>query len=150
MTYSSSSIIDNRDENTLLVGLRKMSEGGREICVATAFFSLDALLLLADVLADYQRVRILFGDDSDAKQRAKLLQMLRLRSDDDLLRQREELPQLSPLKKVEALFAAGRVEARCYTAKKFHAKAYLITRPVFPSQVGVIGSGNFTRPGLLQ
>lgn len=145
------SIIDNRDENTLLHGLQKMSAGGREIAIATAFFSLDALLLLASTVSGYDRVRILFGDDANAEQRRRLLEMFRQRSDADLLVQRESLPNLSPLKKVEALFAAGRIEARCYTAKKFHAKSYLIQRPDnFPPRLGVLGSGNFTRPGLCQ
>ena len=76
---------------------------------------------------------------------------LRTASDADLLVQREKLPLLSALHKVKALFANGRVEARCYTANKFHAKAYLIMRPeVYPAQMAVIGSGNLTRPGLLQ
>lgn len=146
-----SSIIDNRDGNTLLHGLQMMSAGGRVLRIATAFFSLDALLLLADTIADYDRICILFGDDSDAKQRKRLLEMMRERSDEDLLKQRDNSPNLTPLKKVEALFAAGKIEARCYTAKKFHSKAYVIDRPnIYPSQMGIIGSGNFTRPGLMQ
>ena len=146
-----SSIIDNRDGNTLLKGLQAMSKGGSELRIATAFFSLDALLMLADTLHTYERVRILFGDDADAKQRVRLLAMLRERSDADLLIQRDTLPTLTPLKKIEALFAAGKVEARCYTAKKFHAKAYLADRPdIYPHQMGVLGSGNFTRYGLIQ
>lgn len=146
-----SSIIDNRDENTLLRGLTRISGGGREFWIATAFFSLDALMMIADALENYERIRILFGDDADATQRRKLLELLRTESDKDLLAQRDQLPNLSPLRKVEALFKAGKIEARCYTAKKFHAKAYLIERPnIHPSRMGVIGSGNFTRPGLVQ
>ena len=146
-----SSIIDNRDDNTLLNGLQILSAGGREVSIATAFFSLDALLLLADTLAGYDRIRILFGDDASHSQRKKLLQMLRQVSDADLLVQREAMPNLTPLRKVEGLFKAGRVEARCYTARKFHAKAYLINRPTnAPPKLGIIGSGNFTRPGLTQ
>jgi superfamily II DNA or RNA helicase len=146
-----SSIIDNRDGNTLHHGLSQMSAGGRELRIATAFFSLDALLMLSATIADYDRIHILFGDDADATQRRRLLEMLRQRSDADLLAQRDATPNLTPLKKVEALFASGKVEARCYTAKKFHAKAYLIDRPgIYPPRLGVIGSGNFTRPGLLQ
>ena len=61
-----SSIIDNRDGNTLLNGLQLMSASGRELRTATAFFSLDALLMLADTISSYDRIRILFGDDSDA------------------------------------------------------------------------------------
>ncbi len=150
MANGGSSIIDNRNGNTLLRGLQQMSDGGHELWIATAFFSLDALLLLADTLAEHERIRILFGDDASAVQRKRLLEMLGQRSDADLLAQRESLPNLSPLKKVEALFEAGRVEARCYTREKFHAKAYLIQRPVYPPRLGVIGSGNFTRPGLMQ
>jgi len=147
----STTIIDNRDGNTLLTALERMGAGGRELSIASAFFSLDALLLLADSLENYDRIRILFGDDASPRQRQILLEKLRMASDADLLIQREKLPLLSALQKVEALFAGGRVEARCYTANKFHAKAYLIMRPeVYPAQMAVIGSGNLTRPGLLQ
>lgn len=146
-----SSIIDNREGNTLLNCLQKMSAGGQKLKIASAFFSLDALLLLADTISGYDGVRLLFGDDSDATQRRRLLELLRERSDADLLTQREALPNLSPLKRIAALFAEGRVEARCYTAKKFHAKAYHIANAAnFPPHLGVIGSGNFTRPGLCQ
>lgn len=147
----SSSIIDNRNDNTLLSALHGMAHTGREISIATAFFSLDALLLMADALDGYEKVRILFGDDANAVQRRRLLELLRERSDLELLETREKQPGLSPLRKMEALFAAGRVEARCYTAKKFHAKAYLIHRPAnSPPKLAVLGSGNFTRWGLTQ
>ena len=137
--------------NTLLNRLQEMSAGGQDLKIATAFFSLDALLLLADTICEYGTVRLLFGDDANALQRRRLLQMLRERSDADLLAQRETLPTLAPLKKIAALFAEGRVEARCYTSKKFHAKAYHVNKASnYPPQLGVIGSGNFTRPGLCQ
>ena len=126
---SGTSIIDNLAENTLLAGLQRMGGGGRQLRIATAFFSLNALLLLADTLEEFEHVQILFGDDADAQQRLKLLEMLRRESDKELREQRETVSQLSPLKKVEALFEAGRIEARCYTSKKFHAKAYLVHRP---------------------
>ena len=50
------SIIDNLAENTLLAGLKRLGDGGQELSIATAFFSLNALLLLADVLAPYERI----------------------------------------------------------------------------------------------
>lgn len=142
-------IIDNRHGNTLLTALQSMAGGARELHVATAFFSLDALLLLADVIASVDRVRLLFGDDSSPRQRQELLSRLQATSDPDLLARREEQPLLSPLQEVEKAFQEGRVEARCYTREKFHAKAYLLQRPeVYPNRMGIIGSGNFTRPGL--
>lgn len=145
-----SSIIDNRDDNTLQKRLIDMCVDGDELWIATAFFSLDALLILSEALAGYKHIRILFGDDADAKQRRSLLELLREKSDEDLVKQREEYATLSPLKKVEALFQSKKVEARCYTAQKFHAKAYLVKRAVRPGQEGIIGSGNFTRSGLKQ
>ncbi len=150
MAAAISTIVDNRDDNTLLAALANMGAGGRELWVATAFFSLDALLLLADTLAQYDRVRLLFGDDANPRQRDQLLHRLRRVSDADLVVQREATPLLADLGKLEPLFAEGRIEARCYTAQKFHAKAYLIQSPVFPGQLAVLGSGNFTRPGLLR
>ena len=145
------SIIDNQPENTLLAGLKRLSGGGTELWIATAFFSLNALFLLADELAAFSGIRILFGDDADATQRRKLLALLRETSDRELLAEREDHPRLSALTRVEKLFQEGRIEARCYTAKKFHAKAYLIQRPsVYPHLLGVIGSGNFTQPGLIK
>ena len=145
------SIIDNRDDNTLLTALRTMTGGGRDISIATAFFSLDALWLLSDTLSGYEKVRILFGDDSSATERRRLLAKLRETSDRDLLAQRETSPTLAPLREVEQLFRDGRIEARCYTPRKFHAKAYLVHRPTNePPELGIIGSGNFTRPGLTQ
>jgi SNF2 family DNA or RNA helicase/HKD family nuclease len=147
---TSSSIIDNIGQNTLHLRLKEISDGGIEICIATAFFSLDALYLIGDVLDSVTKVRILFGDDADARQRGLLLQKLRLQSDVDLLEERNSSPNLSALKKVEALFVAGKIEARCYTSKKFHAKAYLVKRPAYPKEAGILGSGNFTRAGLTQ
>lgn len=150
MPFSGTSIVDNRDDNTLLAALQGMGEGGRELWIATAFFSLDALQMLAGTLESYERVRILFGDDANARQRLLLLQRLRRDSDRDLLAQRDKSPLLPGLALVERLFAEGRIEARCYTAKKFHAKSYLMLRNGYPALSGLLGSGNFTRPGLQQ
>lgn len=150
MTVAISTIIDNREGNTLHAALERMGAGGKELWIASAFFSLDALLLLAETLEQYERIRILFGDEASPRQRRLLLERLRAASDEDLLAQREKQPLLSSLQKMEALFTSGRVEARCYTAKKFHAKAYIIKRDIFPEQIAVMGSGNFTRPGLQQ
>ncbi len=148
---TASSIIDNRDHNTLLARLETISAGGRELAIASAFFSLDALALVGPWLTHYSRIRILFGDEANATQRAKLLRLLREQSDSDLLVRRLTEPTLRSLRNVAELFVEGRIEARCYTARKFHAKAYLIERPeLYPAQLGVIGSGNFTRPGLTQ
>lgn len=145
-----SSIIDNRNENTLQSGIERITESSHQLDIATAFFSLNALAMIAKNLHECESVRILFGDDSDRTQRAKLLTRLRETSDTELEQQRYIDPTLSDLSKVDELFKQNRIQARCYTAKKFHAKAYFVRRGHYPNTMGILGSGNFTRPGLTQ
>lgn len=145
---SSSSIIDNLGENTLLHALVRRTEDGRELCIATAFFSLDAFNALGPSLMDYDRIRLLFGDDASKSHRKALINALRARSDIDLRERRRVEPIFRGLEAAMQLIASGKFEARCYTAAKFHAKAYLVDLDRHPEQFGVIGSGNFTRQGL--
>ncbi len=148
MIAAATSIIDNRDGNTLQVGIENITEGSRSLSIATAFFSLDALELVACNLQGCESVRILFGHEADRSQRERLLERLRAQSDVDLAERRLTDPTLSSLAKIDALFKAKRIQARCYTAKKFHAKAYLSERSHYPYKMGILGSGNFTGPGL--
>ncbi len=142
------SIIDNAGENTLKNRLRIIGDESRDISIASAFFSLDALYLLSDLFAPMERIRLLFGDDADGAQRLQLLNLLRARSDDDLRGARDDSPTLAPLNRIARLFADGKIEARCYVRTKFHAKAYLFRYAGLRKPEAVIGSGNFTRAGL--
>jgi SNF2 family DNA or RNA helicase len=144
------SIIDNLGQNKLAAAITELSETGSSICIASAFFSLDAFNVLETRLEELQEVRLLFGDEASAKSRNFLVKAFRERSDADLRARREEDPFLSKLKAVEALIERHALQVRCYTRDKFHAKAYLINRTVAPQCVGIIGSGNFTRMGLTQ
>jgi len=142
------SIIDNQGENTLRAAIERITGGGRDVCIASAFFSLDALALVSKNLGDCERVRILFGDDANRTERAKLLARLRADSDKALVKDRMSDPTLESLQAVDKLFRAGRIQARCYVQRKFHAKAYLCTREHYPTLMAILGSGNLTRPGL--
>lgn len=143
-----SSIIDNEEPNTLEVALGNISEGGRELWIATAFFSLDALNMLGEKLEVCQRICLLFGDNAAHSQRRTLLKAMRQRSDDDLGKERPKDPLLHGLKFAKKMIEEGRLVARCYKEKGFHAKAYLAFRPGHPPVAGILGSGNFTRSGL--
>lgn len=78
------SLIDNAGDNTLKNRLRVIGDESKDVSIASAFFSLDALYLLADLFAPMERIRLLFGDDADGTQRKQLLNLLRVRSDEDL------------------------------------------------------------------
>ncbi len=145
-----SSIIDNLGDNTLRKALEQISEHGRELWIATAFFSLDALNMIGEHLERADHVRILFGDDACARDRNALLNAMRYRSDDDLEKQRASDPTLAGLKYVQQMITDGKLQARVYTQEKFHAKLYISHRTGFPPISGIVGSGNFTRSGLTQ
>src|SRR5258708_31735050 len=61
-----------------------------------------------------------------------------------------EDPILSNLNILNYLFKQKSIQARCYTSKKFHAKAYISDGEHYSSLTGILGSGNFTRAGLTQ
>jgi superfamily II DNA or RNA helicase len=144
------SIIDNLEGNTLAKAITELSETGKALSIASAYFSIDAFNLIDLSLIELSKIRLLFGDEANAKSRHYLINQLRNISDKDLQVKREEEPYLFKLNAVEALIKRSALEVRCYTKHKFHAKAYLIERSVAPNCVGLIGSGNFTRLGLTQ
>jgi superfamily II DNA or RNA helicase len=142
------SIVDNLDGNTLEKALGGITENGRELWIATAFFSLDALNMLGENLARADRIRLLFGDDACARQRNALIRAMQERSDADLLKQREADPLFNGLRLASRLIREGRLDARVYTREKFHAKLYISHRDGEPPASSIVGSGNFTRSGL--
>jgi superfamily II DNA or RNA helicase len=146
--YTLTSIIDNQHGNTLHNALELITENGRELWIATAFFSLDALNMVGENLVRAERVRLLFGDDASARQRNALIRAMQERSDTDLLKQRESDPLLNGLRLAKQLIDEGRIEARVYTKEKFHAKLYISHRNGYPPASSIVGSGNFTRSGL--
>jgi hypothetical protein len=57
---SSTSIIDNQGENTLAVGIENITGWVKELCIATAFFSLGALVPLGkELVALSETIRIM-------------------------------------------------------------------------------------------
>src|SRR5262245_15693804 len=109
------SIIDNQGENTLLKAVENITEGSRELCIASAYFSLDALGMISGNLEDCQSVRILFGDEASRTERSKLMDRLREFSDIALAAERMADPTLTALNIVDCLFTQRRIQARCYT-----------------------------------
>src|SRR5258706_11460779 len=101
--YTLTSIIDNQHGNTLHNALELITENGRELWIATAFFSLDALNMVGENLVRADRIRLLFGDDASARQRNALLRAMQERSDADLLKQRETDPLLNGLRLAKQL-----------------------------------------------
>jgi superfamily II DNA or RNA helicase len=123
--------------------------------IATGFFEIGALLELDNEWQKLEKIRILMGDEVSRPTKQALLEAVRRRAavrlDASLEEEKHENPFLGGVNAIVQALEAGRIECRIYNKEKFHAKAY-ITRArleVIGAQA-LVGSSNFTRPGLTQ
>lgn len=77
MSRNYTAIIDNQADNTLYSALVMITQEGRELWIATAFFSLDALNLIGEHLTKAEKIKLIFGDDASAKHRNELIKAMK-------------------------------------------------------------------------
>lgn len=96
-----------------------------------------------------EKVRIVMGDETTKRTRNELINALNKASEESIEREKEKDDSLTGLLSIREALLKKQIEPKIYRQAKFHAKAYLMqTKP--PSQVnfGIVGSSNFTEPGL--
>lgn len=149
-------IVDNGvSGRTGLDYLREWSELASSIDVASGFFEIGALLDLDGSWQRFEKVRILMGDEISRRTKKELLVAVRDRAerrlDASLEAEKEPDPFLTGVEAVVAALRSGQIECRIYNRDKFHAKTYITHGrfEVIGSQA-LVGSSNFTRPGLTQ
>jgi len=149
-------VVDNSDAGW--TGLRYLKEWAgisRSFDIATGFFEIGALLELDGDWQRLDRIRLLMGAETGHRTRRVLLDAVRANAVDALDRSLEADKQDNPfLRGVPAILAAlrqGRIVCRIYDRSKFHAKAYIThARLEVVGAQALVGSSNFTRPGLTQ
>ncbi len=135
--------------------LREWSELAKGIDIATGFFEIGSLLDLDGSWQKFDRIRILMGDEISHRSRKALLLAVTQRAtdrlDDSIEDDKERDPFLTGVDAIVSALASGQIEVRVYNKDKFHAKAYITHGrfEVIGSQA-LVGSSNFTRPGLTQ
>lgn len=149
-------IVNNSDENWKgLRYLEEWTEIARAFDIATGYFEIGAMLALDGRWQKLDRIRILMGAEMTARTRQALLDGLRDRVramlDRSLEAEKESNDFLSGVPAIIEALRNGRIEARVYARRKFHAKAY-ITHSRLPvvGPAALVGSSNFTLPGLTQ
>ncbi|MBA2585991.1 MAG: DEAD/DEAH box helicase family protein [Chthoniobacterales bacterium] len=149
-------IVDNSDE--LWKGLKYLhdwTEIASAFDIATGFFEIGALLALEPAWQKLDKIRILLGDEMTARTRQALLEGLRERAktilDTRIENEKESNDFLQGVPAILDGIRSGKIECKVYAKKKFHAKAY-ITHPrvAVIGSVALVGSSNFTVPGLTQ
>lgn len=149
-------IVDNSDEAWKgLKYLQDWTEIASAFDIATGYFEIGALLALDGKWQKLDKIRILMGDEVSARTRQTILDALQknisAKLDASLEDEKEKNDFLAGVPAVVQALRDGKIECRAYTKGKFHAKAY-ITHPrvAVIGSVALVGSANFTLPGLTQ
>ena len=149
-------IVDNSE--TEWKGLRYLqdwTEIASAFDIATGFFEIGSLLALDGKWQKLEKIRILMGDQASARTKQAILEGLRQhvcgKLDASLEAEKESNDLLAGAAAIVQAMRQGKIQCRVYARRKFHAKAY-ITHPrvAVIGSVALVGSSNFTVPGLTQ
>ena len=129
--------------------------GGKALDIATAYFTVGGWHLLQTGLRELGHFRLLLGDEPESGQDIGLRQA-GAKPVKGLIRDLAAAPyDLRTARQVEDLIAflrQGNVEVRLYKKGFLHAKCYLFYEDsgwdAFAPVAAIVGSSNFTRPGL--
>lgn len=143
-------IIDNTDSEwdvlRYLAGWCRLSQG---LDVASAYFEIGSLLALDGEWQKVDSIRILMGDEVTKKTKTVLTEALTARLDASIEEQKVRDDFLDGVPAIVDAIKAGRIQFRVYRKTKFHAKAYIThAREEVIGSFALVGSSNFTRPGL--
>ncbi len=123
--------------------------------IATGYFDIGALLALDGDWQQLDGMRILMGDQVMPGTKKALLDAVCLRAarhlDSSIEEVKREDPFLGGADEIVAALGDGRIVCRVYNRDKFHAKAYITHgRLDIVGSQALVGSSNFTKPGLTQ
>jgi len=142
-------IVDNSDEHwKALDYVREWCQISESIDIATGHFELGAFLALDGEWQKVDKIRLLIGGET-SRQTADAIAAALDRS--ITFERAEGDPLLTGAAAVVQAIRDGKIEIRTYREKKFHAKAYITHgRLSVVGSAALVGSSNFTRPGLTQ
>jgi len=134
--------------------LGQWCEIARALDVATGYFEIGALLELDGKWQQLDEIRILMGDEVTDRTR-RILREFTKRAEEILDRglesDKEDNPFLAGVDAIAAALDSGQIKCRVYDDAKFHAKSYITHgRLEAVGSQALVGSSNFTRPGLTQ
>jgi superfamily II DNA or RNA helicase len=148
-------IVDNSDADWKgLKYLHDWCQISKAIDIATGYFEIGSLLGLNGEWQKVDLIRILMGDEVSFRTRAAFVQGLRqivCALDASLEREKENNDFLNGVPAIVEAIRSGKIKCRVYRKEKFHAKAYIThARLEVVGSSGLVGSSNFTLPGLTE
>ncbi len=149
MTKRINTILDNQKENTVLESLKRLLPDSTNLDITTGVFEIGSLLALDGFWNHLEKVRIVMGDETTKRTRKELVDAIRKVSYESIEREKERDDTLQGLAAIRQALEQKIIDAKIYRRAKFHAKSYLMeAKSSSPVNYGIIGSSNFTEPGL--
>ncbi|MBH0081959.1 helicase-related protein [Salinibacterium sp. SWN167] len=149
MATSDQFIVDNASEDwKALQYVREWCEISDAIDIATGHFEIGAFLALDGAWQKVDKIRLLIGGETSRTTADAIAAAL----DTSIKIERQQGDALlTGIDGVVDGIRSGKIEIRVYTTKKFHAKAYIThSKLKVVGSAALVGSSNFTRPGLTQ
>lgn len=146
-------IVDNSDTDWKVRNyLLEWCDLAQAMDIATGYFEIGALLALKEQWQKVEQIRLLIGDEVSLRTRRAFAEGLRKindRLDASLETEKTQNDFLHGVPAIVAAIRAGQIQCRVYRRDKFHAKCYLThSRAKVVGSFGLVGSSNFTGPGL--
>lgn len=155
VTGSELFIVDNSDEDWKAARyLRDWCQLSKSIDIATGYFEIGALLALDGEWQKVDGIRILMGDEVSRRTKKAFdegLARISKRLDDSIETEKRRNDFLDGVEAIVDALRSGKIRCRVYRKDKFHAKAYIThARLEVVGSTALVGSSNFTSPGLTQ
>jgi len=146
-------IVDNSDQDWKVMRyLHDWCQLSKSIDIATGYFEIGSLLSLDGEWQKVDKIRILMGDEVSRRTKKAFIQGLKKindKLDSSIEGEKEKNDFLIGVPAIVEALQSGKIECRVYKKDKFHAKAYIThARQEVIGSFGLIGSSNFTFPGL--
>lgn len=146
-------IVDNADEHWKVHRyLHDWCDIARSFDIATAYFEIGSLLALDGKWQQLESIRILMGHEVSRRTHQAFeegLAQIKERLDQSLEDEKEKDDFLTGVPGIEEAISSGKIQARVYRKRKFHAKAYITHAKLdVVGAAALVGSSNFTYPGL--
>ena len=155
LTGSELFIVDNSDEDWKAARyLRDWCQLSKSIDIATGYFEIGALLDLDGEWQKVDGIRLLMGDEVSLRTKKAFdegLAQVSNRLDSSLEAEKRKNDFLTGVASIVEAIVTGKIQCRVYRKDKFHAKAYIThARLEVVGSAALVGSSNFTHPGLTQ
>ena len=148
-------IVDNSDEDWKAARyLRDWCQLSKSIDIATGYFEIGALLALDGEWQKVDGIRLLMGDEVSRRTKKAFdegLARVANRLDQSIEGEKRKNDFLDGVVAIVEAIRSGAIQCRVYRKDKFHAKAYIThARLEVIGSSALVGSSNFTHPGLTQ